>query len=243
MEKIKDFFKNKQFFKTLIILALPIILQNILTSSLNMADTLMIGSIGDEQVAAVGIFTKDLQVIKEASSYLAIVSISYIVTAITFTIATALRCMEDSKTPMIISAVAVCINIVLNYIFIFGKFGVPEMGVQGAAIATVIARFVECTLLAIKGHKHKVLHGEFKEYFMFKKDFAFSIYKSVILVVLNEACWGFGTFFYSIAYGKLGTESMAAVQITNNIQNLFFVVCFSMASSSLVMIGNLMYHI
>lgn len=305
MNKIKGFFNDKKFFKTLFILALPIIMQNILTSSLNMADTLMIGSIGDSQVAAVGIgnqfsflfnlivigttggcsifisqywgkkdkknikkvvgiggvtvimvaiismilalfvpelivviFTKDPEVIREASSYLAIVSLSYIVTAITFTIATSLRCMEDAKTPMIISAVAVGVNIVLNYIFIFGKLGFPAMGVKGAAIATVIARIIECILLMIKGHKHKVLHGDFKEYFQFNTEFVFLIYKSVIPVVLNEACWGLGTFFYSIAYGKLGTESMASVQITNNIQNLFFVVCFSMASSSLVMIGN-----
>ncbi|MGL5379921.1 MATE family efflux transporter [Clostridium sp.] len=303
--KVKNFFNDPKFFRTLFVLALPIILQNILTSSLNMADTLMVGSIGDAQVAAVGIgnqfsflfnlivigttggcsifisqywgkkdkknikkvvglggvsviivailamlvallapevivsiFSKDEVVIKEASAYLSIVSLSYIVTAITFTFATALRCMEDAKTPMIISAIAIGINITLNYILIFGKFGMPALGVSGAAIATVIARFIECLLIVIRANKNKVLHGKVKEYISFDKSFVRIVYKSVIPVVLNEACWGLGTFFYSIAYGRLGTEAMASVQITNNIQNMFFVVCFSMASSSLVMIGN-----
>lgn len=304
-KRIQEFFSDKKFYKTLFVLALPIMLQNMLTSSLNMADTLMVGSLGDSQVAAVGIgnqfsflfnlivigttggtsifisqywgkkdnknikkvvgiggvtviivgviamlaailvpetivsiFSKDPVVIKEASSYLSIVALSYIVTAITFTISTALRCMENSKIPMFISAIAVLINVSLNYIFIFGKLGLPVMGVSGAAIATVIARFIECILLIIIASKNKVLQGDLREYLQFKLSFVKTVYISVIPVVLNEACWGLGSFLYAVAYGSLGTEAMAAVQITNNIQNLFFVVCFSMASASLVMIGN-----
>lgn len=304
-KRIQVFFSDKKFYKTLFVLALPIMLQNMLTSSLNMADTLMVGSLGDNQVAAVGIgnqfsflfnlivigttggtsifisqywgkkdnrnikkvvgiggltviivgviamlaailvpetivsiFSKDPIVIKEASSYLSIVGLSYIVTAITFTISTALRCMENSKIPMFISAIAVLINIYLNYIFIFGKLGLPALGVSGAAIATVFARFIECILLIIIASKNEVLQGDLREYLKFKLSFVKTVYISVIPVVLNEACWGLGSFLYAVAYGSLGTEAMAAVQITNNIQNLFFVVCFSMASASLVMIGN-----
>lgn len=303
--RIQEFFSDKKFYKTLFVLALPIMLQNMLTSSLNMADTLMVGSLGDKQVAAVGIgnqfsflfnlivigttggtsifisqywgkkdnsnikkvvgiggltviivgliamlaailipetivgiFSKDEFVIKEASSYLSIVGLSYIVTAITFTISTALRCMENSKIPMFISAIAILINILLNYIFIFGKLGLPTLGVSGAAIATVFARFIECILLVIIASKNKVLQGNLREYLQFKLSFVKTVYISVIPVILNEACWGLGSFLYAVAYGSLGTEAMAAVQITNNIQNLFFVVCFSMASASLVMIGN-----
>ncbi|GAB6167635.1 MATE family efflux transporter [Clostridium carnis] len=303
--RISNFFNDSRFFKTLFVLALPIVIQNILTSSLNMADVLMVGALGDKQVAAVGIgnqfsflfnlivigttggcsifisqywgkkdkenikkvvglggitviiiaiistliaiiipklivgiFSSDEVVIKEAAKYLSIVSISYIATAITFTFATSLRCMEDTKSPMIISAIAVITNIVLNYIFIFGKLGFPAMGCAGSAVATVIARFIECIFIMIKVRFNHVLKGSIKEYIDFNRRFAINIYKSVIPVVLNEACWGLGTFFYSIAYGKLGTEAIASVQITNNIQNMFFVLCFSMASASLVMIGN-----
>lgn len=304
-EKLKGVFKDKNFYKTLWVLALPMILQNILTSSLNMADTLMVGSLGDAEVAAVGIgnqfsflfnllvigttggcsifisqywgkrdkeniknvvglggitvvivailamfmalfipetivriFSKDPIVIKEASTYLSIVSVSYIFTAITFVLANTLRSMENAKTPMYISAVAILINIGLNYMLIFGKGGAPRLLVAGSAVATVIARIIEALLLILMASKNEVLKGSFKGYFQFNKEFAINIYKSVIPVVLNEGCWGLGAFLYAVAYGKLGTESMAAIQISNNIQNMFFVICFSMAGAALVMIGN-----
>ncbi len=305
MERFKELFSDKKFYKTLFILALPIVIQNLLMTSLNMADTLMVGALGDIPVAAVGIgnqvsflvqlfmigiaggcsvfvaqfwgkkdkknikkvvglgiisslivgligslvvlfnidgiaklFSKDLVVIAQVNDYLKVVVISYILNAVTLSLAYVLRSMEDAKTPMIISAISVLTNVVLNYIFIFGKFGVPAMGVKGAAIATVIARIVECILLIWVASRNEVLQGKFKEFLDFDKKFSIEVYKSVVPILLNDVCWGIGNFLYSIAYGQIGTEAMASVQICTNIQNLFMVLCMSVASASLVIIGN-----
>lgn len=304
-EKIKGFFSDKSFYKTLLILAFPIMIQNLLMSSLSMIDTVMVGSLGDIPVAAVGIgnqvnflvqlfmlgivggtsifisqfwgkrdnynikktvgvsvlsscivgvvgtiivltgadyvariFSDDVLVIQNVVAYLRVMAFSYIINGITISFAFGLRSIEDSKSPMIVSAIAVFTNIGLNYVLIFGKLGFPVLGVRGAAIATVIARVIECSFLIFIASKNPVFKGKFKEFFDF--DFAFlkEVYKSVIPVLLNEICWGIGNFLYSVAYGQIGTSAMASIQICNNIQNIFMVFGFSMASASLVMIGN-----
>lgn len=304
-DRILEFFNDKRFYKTLLILAFPIMIQNLLMSSLSMIDTMMVGALGDIPVAAVGIgnqvnflvqlfmlgivggtsifisqfwgkrdnhnikktvgvsilssclvgilgtivvligarfvagiFSSDPLVIQNVVSYLRIMAFSYIINGITVSLAFGLRSIEDSKSPMIVSAIAVFTNMGLNYVLIFGEFGFPALGVVGAAIATVIARYVECGLLVLIASKNSVFKGPFKEFIDF--DFAFfkEVYRSVIPVLLNEICWGIGNFLYSVAYGQIGTTAMAAIQICNNIQNIFMVFGFSMASASLVMIGN-----
>ncbi|MGL4990845.1 MAG: MATE family efflux transporter [Sarcina sp.] len=303
--KILNFISDKKFYKTLLILAFPIMIQNILMSSLSMIDTMMVGALGDIPVAAVGIgnqvnflvqlfmlgivggtsifisqfwgkkdkqnikrtvgvstlsscivgivgtiivlifskyiagiFSKDQLVIQNVVSYLRIMAFSYVINAITVSLAFSLRSIEDSKSPMIVSAIAVLTNITLNYILIFGKFGAPQLGVVGAGIATVIARYIECGLLIYIASKNPVFKGDIKEFKDFDFTFIKEIYRSVIPVLLNEICWGIGNFLYSVAYGQIGTTAMASIQICNNIQNIFMVFGFSMASASLVMVGN-----
>ncbi|MGL4655430.1 MAG: MATE family efflux transporter [Sarcina sp.] len=304
-EKIREFFSDKKFYRTLFVLALPIIIQNLLMSSLSMADTMMVGALGDASVAAVGIgnqvnflvqlfmfgivggssifisqfwgkkdkhnikrtvglsvvssaivgaigtvivlfgssfiakiFSNDSVVINQVVTYLKIMSFSYIVNAFTVGLAFSLRSIEDSKSPMIVSAIAVFTNIGLNYCLIFGEFGMPELGVKGAAIATVIARFLEAILLILIASRNEVFKGKFNEFFDFDMSFTKEVYKAVIPVLLNDICWGIGNFLYSVAYGQIGTEAMASVQICTNVQNIFMVLGMSMSSAALVMIGN-----
>lgn len=304
-DKIKVFFSDEKFFKTLFILALPIIIQNLLMSSLSMADTMMVGALGDASVAAVGIgnqvnflvqlfmfgivggssifisqfwgkkdkynikktvglsivssaivgavgtiivllgssfiakiFSDDIIVIHQVVTYLKVMSFSYIINAITIGLAFSLRSIEDSKSPMIVSAVAVFINIGLNYCLIFGEFGMPELGVKGAAIATVIARYLEASLLILIASRNEVFKGKVSEFLEFDVEFSKEVYKAVIPVLLNDICWGIGNFLYSVAYGQIGTEAMASVQICTNVQNIFMVLGMSMSSAALVMIGN-----
>ena len=303
--KIKEFFSDKKFYKTLFVLALPIIIQNLLMSSLSMADTMMVGALGDASVAAVGIgnqvnflvqlfmfgilggssifisqfwgkkdcgnikktvglsvissaivgaigslivvvgasfiariFSDDTAVINQVVTYLKVMSFSYVVNAITIGLAYSLRSIEDSKSPMIVSAIAVLTNVILNYCLIFGEFGMPELGVKGAAIATVIARFLEAVLLILIASRNSVFKGKFSEFLDFDLAFSKEVYKAVIPVLLNDICWGIGNFLYSVAYGQIGTEAMASVQICTNIQNVFMVFGMSMSSAALVMIGN-----
>lgn len=301
-----NLFKNKVFLKSMLAIAIPIALQNLIISSLNMVDTLMISSLGQASIAAVGlanqlfffyilltfginsgssifiaqywgkddvpsirkvlglalslsviigiIFTvialffpkfimglliQEPEVIEIGSTYLRIVSLSYIVTAISFAYSVALRTTGNPNIPMKISAISFVTNTVFNYILIFGKLGVPAMGVAGAAWGTVIARFVEIgfTLYSVYAPKG-VLAASRQDLFSWNKDFFTKYLKTTYPVILAEGAWSLGQVLYSVAYAKLGEEATAAVQITNTIQNIFFVLIRGLANACTVMIGN-----
>ncbi|GAA0746738.1 MATE family efflux transporter [Clostridium oceanicum] len=306
LSKLFELFNDSTFYSKLRRIAIPIIIQNFIASSLNMVDTMMIGKVGETEIACVGIanqyfflfnllitgfcsgcsmfisqfwgkkdeknikkvlgvglivtvvsgviftiialiipekimllFNKDPNVIKFGASYLRIVCISYVFTAITFNFAIALRCIEKSKIPMIFSMIALMINTILNYILIFGNFGFKPMGVKGAAIATLIARIIETTLILSYVYlKEPILAGRLNEMFCWTKEFANKIIRNIIPVVLNECCWGTGMVVYSAIYGRIGTKAIASVQICTTVQNLFMVVGIGMANASTVMIGN-----
>jgi uncharacterized membrane protein len=90
-----------------------------------------------------GLFSKDAAVVAMGSSYLRIIVLSYIVTAVTFSYSIVLRSTGNAKVPMFVSLIALSINTVLNYLLVYGYLGFPKLGTQGSAIATTIARFVE----------------------------------------------------------------------------------------------------
>lgn len=299
-------FKDKSFYKKLIIIAIPITLQNLIGSSLNMIDTLMIGMVGENQLAAVGLanqfflvvlmgitgigsgvaiftsqfwgkkdilnirrmlgfsligvmitttiatifvlifprqimrfFTPDAEVVRLGAQYLRVVSLSYIFTAITFAYSFSLRSIGDTTLPMIVSIIAVLINIVFNYIFIFGHFGAPELGVAGAALATTISRVVETIVLVSVVYVRKgVLAAKFKELVDISKDMISRIVVPVTFVLLNELCWGLGMVVYSAAYGHISAGAAASVQISNTVANLSTVLVFGLAGAAATMVGN-----
>lgn len=303
---ISRLFSDKEFYKKLFILAIPMIIQNFIVSSINMLDTVMVGALGESEIAAVGIanqyfflynliiigittgfsifisqywgsknirdikksigleflsvmvvgliftlsaliipgvilriFTKDINVIDFSEGYLKIVVISYMITGVTLLFTGALKSIGNSKVPMVVSAMALLINGILNYIFIFGKIGFPYMGVRGAALATLIARLAEMIIIIYFSFKHtSPLRGSLKEFLDFDFSFTKKVYKSVTPVILNDGIWALGIVLYTVAYGKVGTKAIASVQISNTIQNLFMIFCIGIASSSLVMIGH-----
>ncbi|MBS5927408.1 MAG: MATE family efflux transporter [Clostridium sp.] len=298
--------RDKTFYKKIFVIALPIIIQNFITSSLNIVDTIMIGKLGEVEIASVGIgnqyfflfnilimgmfsgmavytsqywgrkdiasikkvvglgsllaviigliftvvalispsfivsiFNKSTDVIRLGSEYLAVVCLSYVFTALTFNFATALRCIEKTSIPMLVSAVALITNTFLNWVFIFGNLGSPAMGVKGAAIATLIARVLETTILIAYIYISKsVLAGKIKELFSFSRDFVKMIFITMIPVLLNEGCWGLGSVMYNVIYGRIGTQAIASVQIATTVYNLFMVIIFGIGSASLVIVGN-----
>lgn len=302
----KDLFNDSVFYRNLFKIAIPITIQNFIGSALNMIDTVMVGKLGEAQIASVGIanqvfflfsliifglysgcgvfisqfwgikdiknirrmlgialysgvfvsliftlfglfipdkiigiFNNDKHVISIGASFLRILCLSYIFTAVTFCYSFSSRCIGNALVPMIISAIALLTNTVLNYILIFGKYGFEAMGVEGAALATLIARIVESIMMIIYIYKTKnVLSASFKEMTDLTKDFIKKSFKTITPVLLNEFCWGFGMVVYTIAYGNIGTKAMASIQICTTIQNLFMVVIFGMGNACTVMIGN-----
>jgi putative MATE family efflux protein len=296
---------SKLYYQQLVVIAIPITLQNLIQSSLNTVDTIMVGKLGEASIAGVGLanqfffiflmllfginsgtsifhsqfhgkedfasirkcfgfsvkiglamslpfsiggiffaplvlrlFIADPTVIAIGADYLRILSISFIITAVSFSYSTALRSIGHSSVPMMISLVVLTTNTVLNYCLIFGVFGFPKLGVEGAAWATAASRFIEVILFwVIVQKEHGFLHGSFSEMFAIDQKLAQRIWHTILPVVLNETLWGIGVSVYLIAYAKLGTEAVAAYQISNTVFRLFFVLNIGIANACQVMIG------
>lgn len=185
------------------------------------------------------LFNNDPRVIQLGVGYLKIVLVSYLFTSITIIYNFALRSIGKTILPMLISGLALICNAFFNYVFIFGKMGAPALGVEGAALATVIARVVEAIILAWVVYKGKgALAATFKELSDVSLEFFKKSYQTILPVILNDLCWGFGTMAYAVVYGRMGTQAVAAVQICNTIGNLFMVAIFGMSSAAVVMVGH-----
>ncbi|NLM37499.1 MAG: MATE family efflux transporter [Firmicutes bacterium] len=185
------------------------------------------------------VFNHDPQVLAEGSRYLQIVLGGYLFSGITFIYVFALRSVGNTLLPMAISTVALFCNVFFNYMLIFGKFGAPALGVAGAAVATVIARVVESSvLLAVVYGRRTVLAATLSELLDFDFSFLRKAYRTILLVLLNEICWGMASLVYAVVYGRMGTQAVATIQIVNTITNLFMVVIFGLSSAAAVMIGN-----
>lgn len=303
---IRKYKNDKEFYRRLFVITLPITLQSLIASSLNMLDTMMIGKVGELELASVGIanqyyflfslltnaiaigsgvliaqlwgkkdtynikrvlsrslfyglvltilfmilgltapekimavFNNDSTVIKIGVDYLKIVVISYFFTTITFTFASGLRSIGNTRLPMWASFIGLIVNAVLNSILIFGLFGVPAMGIKGAALATLIARVVEFVIItSVVYTKVDVLKLKLKYAFDLPKPISSVLTKVTIPILINEACWAFGNITYAAIYARIGTSAAASIQICSTVMNLFMIITFGLANAAVVIIGN-----
>ena len=300
--------ENKNFYKVLISLCIPIIIQNLLSSLINMVDTMMVGGLGEISVAAIGIgnqyfflynmalsgiiggaglfiaqffgkndklnirkitalsvisslilgigfsilaifnpkfiihfFSYDENVVKIAVDYFSIVGLCYPIIAISNVFSMGSRSIRNPKLGMICSSISLVLNIILNYIFIFGKFKVPALGASGAALATVISRIVELILLISYVYfikKDYELRFTFKDIKLINKDLIKVYVSKSLPTFLNDTLWAFGTVLYAVAYSKAGTSAIAASQIASSTGNFFIMTSVCVAIGSSIMIGN-----
>ena len=185
------------------------------------------------------IFTNSPAAIDIGAQYLRIVVLSYPLTAITLVYVSSLRSVNQVKVPVVVSIVAILVNVVLNYVLIFGHYGFPKMGVAGAALATTIARAVECAVMLFIVYKFgSPVAGSIKEMMSFDKPFAKLFFKTASPVIFNEMTWGIGITMYSLAYGRMGDAAMAAITVTQSIEQLAQVVFMGLASACAVILGN-----
>lgn len=128
---------------------------------------------------------------------------------------------------------------VLNYTLIYGNFGAPKLWVQGAAIATVIARLVECiSILAVVYISKGPAAAKIKELVTFDKEFIKKYFVTVSPVIANEFMWGLGVTMYSLVYGRMGDEAVAAITITQNVEQVCVVIFQGLSSATAVILGN-----
>ena len=152
--------------------------------------------------------------------------------------ASSLKETEETVLPMKAGTIAVAVNLVLNALLIFGLLGFPKLGVVGAALATVISRYIEFAIVIISCHRGKraFFKGVYKSMYIPKWLIKQIIYKGAPLL-LNETMWSAGIVAMNQCYSQRGLGVVAAINITSTIANLFNVVYLSMGSSISVIVG------
>lgn len=185
------------------------------------------------------IYTKDPQVIALGARYVRVFSWTYLFFAVTFSYALVMRSTGDVRTPTTVSVAALLLSTLLSYTLIFGKFGLPEMGIQGAAIAAVIARALECvTLISVTYAKKSPVAASFHELTDFDRTFVSRVIRPMLPVILNELFWSLGITTYNIIYGRMGTESYAAMNIVSTLEQIGFVIFIGISNATSVLVGN-----
>jgi putative MATE family efflux protein len=301
------YLSDRDYYRNLLKLAIPVTLQQLIMSSLNMVGIVLIGQLGDTSIAAVGlanqvfflfqlllfgitsgsamftaqlwgkrdmsnikrvlglglvlsqlaalafllitqlapefvlhIYSTDPAVIDLGKDYLSLFGWCFPFVAITFTYASVLRSTGNVRLPLVVSTSALSLNMLLSYLLIFGKLGLPELGVQGAALSGLIARVVEaCAMLVGANLLHTPASGRIREIFSFDPAFVKKVMVPVLPVVVNEMLWSFGITAYNVAYARIGTESFAAMNIASSIDQVATVVFIGIANATAILVGNL----
>lgn len=310
----KKFIGDRHFYHRVMMLAVPMIVQNAITSFVSFLDNIMVGQIGTEQMSGVAIVNQLLFVfnicifgsvsgagifstqffgkgdyegqkhafrfkmyasvlvatisfvlfafagdflislyLKEGSDvgditlalkygkqYLEIMMVSLIPFAITQTYVSTIRETGQTFVPMLASVVAVLSNLVLDYLLIFGKLGLPQLGVRGAALATVIARFAEMFIVVIWTHvkkdKNPYIKGVYRSPKIPKKTFMEILIKGTPLMI-NEMLWAGGMAVIAQCYSVRGLDVVAAQNISSTITNLFNIVYIQLGCCISVIVG------
>lgn len=157
--------------------------------------------------------------------------------------ASTLRECGETKLPMTAGVTAVCVNLALNYILIYGKLGAPALGVVGAAVATVISRYVQAFIVILWTHTHAermpFIRGAYRE-FGIPANLAGNIVRKGTPLMVNEILWAAGIAILNQCYSMRGLDAVAALNISSTISNLFNVVFMSMGNAIAIIVGQLL---
>lgn len=306
VRSVIEYYRDPEYFRLLFKIGIPIALNQLFFSGLNMAGNVMVGQRGDVAMAAVGlagqiyflltlflfgvasgsamvtaqlwgkkdipgirkvlalclwmsiaisgmfvfasetipaqilsIYSKDPEVIALGSSYLKILAGSFVFFAITFSFGLVLRSIGNVKLPVSVSVLSLVLNILLSYGLIFGKLGLPEMGVLGAAWAVLISRILECAaLLALVYASRSPVAASLRDLMSFDGRFFVRVMKPVLPVILNEIFWALGITAYNAVYGHISTEALAAINIMATADGIAMTLFMGIANATSVIVGN-----
>lgn len=285
------FTRDKDFYRTLIKLAIPISLQNAVTFSVNFADNLMIGTLGDsaisgvyvggqlqtvlqmfvagiegaililaaqywgkrdtgsiKKIVAIGvrfalavgvissllafsfptpimsIFTTDTTVIDVGTPYVRIVALSYLFFCISQVMVASMRSVETAKIGMYVSFVTLLVNVSLNYVLIFGKLGLPALGVTGAAVATLISRIVEAAVMVIYVRfVDKKLKLRFSDLLKRDKQLLRDFIRYGMPIIGGQVVWAANMMGQTMILGRFSAGVITATSITGMLHNMIYI--------------------
>lgn len=184
------------------------------------------------------IFTRDEVLIAGGVRYLQVVGLSYLMTGISQIFLCILKNSGQAMKSTVISSFSVVLNIFLNAVFIFGFWIFPEMGIAGAALATVIAKAAELLWLFAESYREGRIHLRMRYVIhtdpLLRKDF----WKYTTPVLANEMVWGCGFTMYSVIMGHLGSDAVAANSIANIVKNLIACFCSGIGNGGGILVGN-----
>lgn len=320
MEKrvfLKRYVGDKAFYKMVLAVAIPILVQNGISQFVNLLDNLMVGAIGTEQMSGVSICNQLLFVfnlcifggyagagiygaqyygrgdtegvrqvfrfklwtgllltavglvvlgffreplislfLHEGSEqgdlvatlnygldYMQVMLFGLLPFALSQAYSSTLRETQQPMLPMKAGIAAVLVNLVGNYILIYGKFGAPALGVMGAAIATVLSRFVELGIIVIACHKqhekYPFAKGLYKT-LLVPGSLAVALFQKGLPLMINEALWSGGQTMMTQLYSRRGLAVVAALNISGTVSNLFFIAFLAMGNATGIVVGNLL---
>jgi Na+-driven multidrug efflux pump len=184
------------------------------------------------------LFTDDQTVIAEGMRYIGIVCFSYLFFCANTVLLASMRCAQNTKIGFFSSFTGFCINVFLNWVLIFGHFGMPAMGVRGAAIATLIARFSEFAVtFGYVRFKDRALRFRLKDMGLRDPGIFADFFRYGLPVIMGDIVWGIAGNTQIAILGRLGAEVLAANTIAANLHQLFGVVVYAIANASGVIIG------
>ena len=303
---MKKMLKDKDFLRMLILIALPIAAQNLISFAIQMADTVMLGALGQTQLTAASlanqpffvftvltfglasgasvlnaqywgkgqvepirlvtalvikvafvfsvvltvlillfpeqvmrIYTPEEAVIREGVKYLRIIVYTYVIYGVTATYIATLRSIAVIRVAVVVYLTSLCVNVFLNWVLMFGNLGAPAMGIQGAALATLIARVAELGIAVVYAFFiDKKLELRPRDFLKRDKGLTRDYFRHGLPVVFNELLWSVGVSVQSMILGRLGEAVVSASQIASVIQQFATVFVFGIANAAAVIVGN-----
>jgi putative MATE family efflux protein len=186
----------------------------------------------------ISIFTKDTAVIHDGGIYLRIVCFSYIFFCVTQSLIASMRSVEVARIGMVVSAISLVFNISLNYLLIFGKLGLPAMGIAGAAIATLISRIVETTVMVIYVARiDKKLQLTFQDLLVSDRVLRKDFIRYGLPIVGGQVVWSVNMMANSMILGRFSASVITAASVANTMNSLAYVTMNGMSSAVGIITG------
>ncbi len=187
---------------------------------------------------AVGIFTTDSGIIGEGAAYLGIIRFTYLFFAVTQLLLAAVRSTETVKIASCLSVLTFCINCGMNYMLIFGHFGAPQLGVQGAAIGTLLARMAESAALVFYIWKREQkLKLRFRDFLQFDWKLLKKYYRLTAPMLVVQGLWGVNTALQTVILGHMTAAAIAANSAASTLFLMVKSASVGAASAAAVIIG------